>query len=233
MNIRSHFKWSKPYHLINREERNICAILYHLIQTNNNIYKFAELLDVNKDELNEYSIFFEYSYLRDIWHEIKDDHAKQSYIVTALGYPEHHWLSKCSFIEFNKYFGAAPKPSEKHIQSPSNWAISNFDKNIKDNAEFLAASRFKWCFNAKPDIVLHYGKDKAICIEAKLESGVGVYPGTEKDKDVFRQRGLESEKQTDTQIEIFKLLGISAKFFILSLKKAGSGRIHKPITWHE
>lgn len=233
MNIRESFEWKEPYCMINREERNVCAILYHLLLVNNNILSFLEFLNLTDYFETEYSIFFEYSQLRDIWHKFKNNEIKKDYILNSLDYSQRHWLRNCSYFDFNKYFGAGRKPSEQYIQSPGNWAISHYDNTIEDNDEFLNATKFKWCFNAKPDIVIHFGTEKAVCIEAKFESGIGVYPGTDKDKSIFIKRKIEFEKQTDTQVKIFDLLGVQTDFFILSVNNKQECKTHKPITWKD
>ncbi|MCV6636585.1 hypothetical protein [Candidatus Albibeggiatoa sp. nov. NOAA] len=237
MNIRESFDWKEPYHMINREERNVCAILYHLLLVNNNTLSFLEFLNKPDYLETESSIFFEYSQLRDIWYNFKNNEIKRNYILNSLGYSQNHWLRSCPRCDFNQYFGVGNKPSKEYIQSPSNWAMSHYDNTIENNDEFLNATKFKWCFNAKPDIVIHFGTEKAICIEAKFESGIGTYPSTDTDKSIFSKRKLDYESQTDTQVKIFDLLGIQADFYILSKKKSKNNKqnckTHKSITWKE
>lgn len=125
-------------------------------------------------------------------------------------------------MEFNEYFGAVPLPSEKYIQSPGNWSISKFKDNFPDNDEFLKVCKFKWCFNVKPDIVIHTSNDHAICIEAKFESGEGIFPTKQTVKDEFNRRELKFVGQTEIQKKIMKLLGIKSKFLFLVQKPAYS-----------
>ena len=237
MDIRKYFGWEKPYYLVSREERNLCAVLYYLLLSNNNLSRFLDWLGATSANAEVPAIYFEYSHLRDIWHGIGDNQEKkQSYILDALSYPLDHQLRAASFYDFNSYFGAVKEPSRKYIQSPGNWAISRYDHTIRDNDEFLRVSRFKWCFNAKPDIVIHLGDDKAICIEGKFESGEGFYPGTEKDKAAFSCRSIDPVSQTEIQRYIFELLGIDCDFFFL-VANVGNGAnaegSHRPISWQD
>jgi len=234
MNIRQCFSWSKPYYLVNREERNLCAILYHLLLINNNLDRFLDWLGCDKiPEGAVPAIYFEYSQLRDIWHGFKDSEVKRAYILDTLDYPSKHWLRSCSFHDFNSYFGAVKEASERYIQSPGRWAISRYDKIILNNDDFLKVSRFKWCFNAKPDIVIHLGDDRAVCIECKFESGEGLYPGADADRGIFAKRSLPLVQQTDIQAYLFQLLGVDCQFYYLVVNTAKVTSKHRAIMWHD
>jgi len=187
MNIRSYIEKSGRYFEYNREERNLAAIFYHALLLEGNLEIFLQKLGhpfpVLKSEL---AIYYEYAYLRDLWFKIGDDNeTKRALILDTLNPNNKDTLHNLSIFEFNHYFGAAPQPSSKFIQSPGNWSISSFDANIKSNDEFIKASKFKWCFNAKPDIVIHTSNNSAICIEAKLESEEGKYPSSKADRTSF------------------------------------------------
>lgn len=142
-------------------------------------------------------------------------------------------LEQKSVLEFNRYFGAVRKMSSDHIASPSNWSIKYYNDNITDNAEFLKVCKFKWCFNAKPDIVINTSHDTAICIEAKYESEEGKYPSNEFERDVFRKRGLELVGQLSIQKKIMEdILGIKTEYIFLVQKKSQT-KTHKIWTWKE
>ena len=93
--------------------------------------------------------------------------------------------------------------------------------------------KFKWCFNAKPDIVIHTSHSTAICIEAKFESGEGKYPANNKEKEIFHKRGLEFVGQLSIQKKIMEeLLGIESEYIFLVQKKSMT-ESHKTLTWKE
>lgn len=81
-----------------------------------------------------------------------------------------------------------------------------------------AVDRLKFCFNAKPDLVIHLPNDTAICIEAKLESGLG------HNDDYY---------QLETQEDIMNLLGFNAKHILIqkNKKKENGDSNIKTITW--
>ena len=54
--MRDHFGISDPYHQICREERNLCALLYHLLlSSRENLIRLLELVDVPTKELPDYA----------------------------------------------------------------------------------------------------------------------------------------------------------------------------------
>ena len=85
---------------------------------------------------------------------------------------------------------------------------NKFKSNFSDNDEFLKVYKFKWCFNAKPDIVIHSSNDHAICNEAKNISGEGIYPSKQSEKEEFNKRKLKYVRQTEIQKMIMELPGI-------------------------
>lgn len=231
MNIRQYFSWDKSYHQVNREERYYCAILFHLLLINGNLPRFLGMIGINHDRVDDCAIYVEYAQLRDIWHRQRNNEEKREYILDTLGYAIEHPLRTSSMECFNRYFGAVRCPSRDHIQSPSNWAISRYCDTIKDNNEFLRTSKFKWCFNAKPDVVIHLRDDRAVCIEAKFQSGEGLYPSSRRDKTAFKQRGLNYVTQREIQTMIFRLLGIECSFVFLTENKIADDCSN--ITWAE
>ena len=199
MNIRTALNFTGGYYSINREERNLAAIFYHLLLQKSNLSHFLNLVKYSLPVIeDEVAIYFEYAFLRDLWFDIDvgvpdietQNHIKRTVIIDFLKPANAEELRQISVIDFNKYFGAVPKPSPLYIQSPGNWSIPFYNRNIWDNEEFLKVCKFKWCFNAKPDIVIHTSNEHAICIEAKLESKEGKYPSSEKERKLFYERGF-------------------------------------------
>lgn len=220
-----------PYYTINREERNLAAIFYHALLINNNLKNILDKLSIQYVE-EELAVYFEYSFLRDLWFSIDkaDNQTKRKTILSLLEPENRAYLENCSVYDFNIWFGAVPVPSRDYIQSPGNWSVDKYRHNIHDNEEFMKVCKFKWCFNAKPDIVIHTSNNHAVCIEGKFESGEGTYPSKESEKTEFNTRGLPNVKQTEIQKKIMELLGIEASFIFL-VKSDIYSTSHKIIHW--
>ena len=232
-NIRSFIELDKPYTTFNREERNLAAIFFHVLNLGDNTDRFLRAAGCRPLEPSwEPAIYYEFALLRDIWWtQIHTEAMKRTTILRFLPTSEHHRLQRCTTEEFNSHFGAVPRPSTKYIQSPSTWSVPRFDGNIGDNQEFLATCMFKWAFNAKPDLVIQTGPDRCVCIEAKLESGEGRYPGGKNDKAVFRRRGLAPVTQTELQrYTMVDLLGFDTDFVLLAQRESRSST-HRFLTW--
>lgn len=235
MNLRTLLDYKDGYYKINREERNLAAIFYHTLLLGNNLNLFLDKIGCKFPIVeNEMGIYFEYAYIRDLWYNIKQSNDFKRKLILDLLQPNNRQdLEKISILEFNTYFGAVSKPSENEIQSPSNWSIVYYDKNIKDNEEFLKVCKFKWCFNAKPDIVIHTSHDRAVCIEAKFESEEGKYPAKPVEKEIFNKRDLSTIGQLSIQKKIMEeLLGIQSEYIFLVQRKS-INETHKAWTWKE
>jgi hypothetical protein len=222
MNLRSLLDFQEGYYRINREERNLAAILYHLLLFDNNLKKF--LVQINSTfpiKEKETGIYFEYAFIRDLWNKIGNDNdLKRKVILDFLKPTNRTELEKLSCYDFNMYFGATRTLSVKQIASPSNWSIRHFDKYFPDKDEFLKVCRFKWCFNAKPDIVIHTSCDTAICIETKFESKEGKYPSNQIEKIIFKRRGLPLIGQLSVQKQLMEeILGVHTQYVFLVEKK--------------
>ena len=242
-NIRSYLNWIKGYYEINREERNLAAIFYHVLLLNDNLTKFLGTISCKFSiKPEEVGIYFEYSYLRDLWFNIKnekrvieeDNRVKREIIHRFLRPSNIDELKLMSTHEFNGYFGAVPIVSDEYIQSPGNWSIGKYQRNIKDNIEFLKVCKFKWAFNAKPDIVIHTSHDSAICIECKFESDEAQYPTNPSEIKEFKDRGLKRVTQTSLQKYMMEdLLGIRTQFVFLVQKEAAESETHTKLTWKQ
>lgn len=234
-NIRQYLNWNSSYSAINREERNLAAILYHVLLLKDNLSHFLALIQCPFEVAeSEMGIYLEYAYLRDLWFQIEDNETKRGLILELLKPVNVLELRQMDVSGFNRYFGAVPKPSSKHIQSPGLWSVPRYNGTIADDDEFLKVCMFKWAFNAKPDIVIHTSRDEAVCIEAKLESSESQYPQAARDKRIFRSRSLKYVKQTRLQKYLMEdLLGIETRFVLL-VQKVGEGQTpgtHEPLLW--
>ena len=69
--------------------------------------------------------------------------------------------------------------------------------------------------------------------EAKYESNEGLYPSSEKEKNIFRKRGIKYVGQRELQKYMMEeLLGIKTDFIYLVFKKE-KVKSHKIISWAE
>ena len=150
MDIREVSGVKERYFEINREERYYCASLYALlIQKNDNLKNFTSYLnskmstqdqvDINKSE--EFEIYVEHSYPRDIWEHSGKNEKKLELICQALNIASIKELSRKSPLEFNRVMVGFGGPSGEYIQNPGTWSISkyaiNFNNDTQGNVDFL------------------------------------------------------------------------------------------------
>lgn len=242
MNIRELIPESRAYFKINREERYFAALLYSvLLQRGENLSRFldhlrSKLRDNNglpTTDPDSCELYFEYTYLRDLWCTINNNNElKRNIVLKSLTLSNSSQLQEMRPADFNTFFGAGRiKASLGEIMSPATWAITKFSTNITNNDEFLRTCKFKWCFNAKPDLVIQIHPDHAICIEAKFESSEGTYPSSFKDKEIFTERRLQHVSQISLQQYMFKeLLGMKVTHFFLTKRDSTQPN---SITWNE
>lgn len=198
------------YFGINREERNLAAILYALLCKPSYLKNFLKELNLETEIGDDFGIYFEYAYLRDFWSYLDSANSNPEQTAKA-NIPEinrikgefiqkllaNHAAIKKIFSDtddvkiINEALGVGGPLSQIHIQSPGRWSIAELDKNLKGNENneiFLKLCMFKWAFNIKPDIVIHIDKSTAICIETKYESGESQYPTSQVEKRIFASR---------------------------------------------
>ena len=240
MNLRRQLGVSEDYVDYCREERNFAAVLYHLLLEDKRLQAFLDLIGVSAPEGGVARVYFEYADLRDIWAAASKqggDVAAQNQryreaIVFMLGRPDLALPTDCK--AFNEFFiGEGLKAaSATYIQMPSRWSDSQFQKWSEFGGSDFAkrACKLKWAFNAKPDLVLHLGHERVVCIEAKLESGIGAYR-------VRNGQAAGGFCMTQTELQEFilqDLLGYAADFVIISkhLKEAPKAPWRR-YTWHE
>lgn len=232
MNIRDICGLDPSYAEISREERNTAAIFFAALIKPGNTERFLELLGIDETPGNDFGIYFEYAYLRDLWNRITDEETKKEIIRRLCPVNNIDAVLSGFAQEINHHFGAS-KESATYIQQPGWWAISKYDRTIANNDDFLKICRFKWSFNIKPDIVIHLDKSRAICIEAKVESDEGQYPSSERDKAIFHRRGIPYVGQMELQKYMMEeLLGVETRFLFL-VKKKSKSETHQVITWRE
>ncbi len=60
--------FAQPYLVINREERNLTALLYAALLVNDNITKLLDLVKYQLPRDSEQTVaYYEYAFLRDLW----------------------------------------------------------------------------------------------------------------------------------------------------------------------
>ncbi len=229
--------FSQPYMAINREERNLAAVLYAALLVNGNVTRLLDLVDYELPvDPSQTVAYFEYAFLRDLWDQGGLDNAGKRVLVSQLlATADVQSLASATTKEWNEHFGCGGKTlSEKHVQSPGSWALTRYDANIPENDDFLATTRFKWCWNTKPDLVIHTTLEHALVIEAKLESGEGRYPSGTADRAVFARRGLGAVSQTELQQHMFsELLGIEIMPLFVVKNPGAVSPTHKQVRWHD
>jgi len=219
--IQSQFGYTKPYYTFCREEQNVVALLYSLLLNNSsNLKMFLEFLKIKTTKINTANseLYFEYAYVRDLWHQftsknikqrIKNNDTKRNFILSYINSKkikiDNTIKNNSSIEEFNNYFGCRAK-SKEHIESPSNWSVLKIKENIYDNfnekKDFIELCKFKWSFNIKPDLIIKLDMNRVICIEAKLESNESSYPSNSKEKNIWDEifgKKKNRVKQTDMQ----------------------------------
>lgn len=231
--LRARLGFTDRYEVINREERNLAAILFALLQDTANLDRFLEVCGTTATpaERADHALFFEFAMVRDLWHSrvSGDNDLARTLILEHLGATPAD-LATCSIEDFNRRCGA-PRPSRDTIQMPANWSIPCMAEHM-DNDLLRRACIFKWSFNAKPDLVLRLGRDRALCVEMKLESDEGKYPSTKKDRAVFAERGLDLVGQTDVQRSLMDdLLGFDTEFALLVAKPGAAAGGYRTVTW--
>lgn len=233
MNIRQITDLNPNYFEINREERNYAAILFATLCKAENAKEFLKQTGFEGEIGDEFGVYFEYAYLRDLWSGIHPEDKKRDVLRKLLPINGIEVIVQNPFENINRTFGVSGKQSSKYLQFPGKWSIRKFHKNFPDNDDFRKICCFKWSFNIKPDIVIHIDKSRAICIEAKHESGEGSYPSSESDKSIFQARGLDYVGQTALQKYMMEeLLGLSTKFIFL-VSKEDTSQTHNVLTWRE
>jgi hypothetical protein len=232
MNIREISQKNPHYYEINREERNYAAIFFAALCKDENASRFLQAYGMKEEIGPDFGIYFEYAYLRDLWNTIRSEEIRKDIIKKNLPIQGIEDILQSPVREINQQFGAV-NASSKEIQYPGRWSMGKYDQNFPDNNDFLRICRFKWAFNIKPDIVIHLNRDKALCIEAKYESGEGYYPSTTEEVAIFERRSIPRVGQMELQKYMMEdLLGIEMDFMFLVSKKQSS-ETHRIITWAE
>lgn len=235
MNIRQIAGIDCSYSRINREERQYAALLFAALCLPGNAQRFLRHLGFTSDHLGpDFGIFFEYAFLRDIWNKIDNDKTRREILRRLLAIQSIDRILELASSDINQKFkGLSRTFTSKSIHSPASWVVSRFADAFPENADFLNICRFKWCFNIKPDLVIHLDKDTAICIEAKHESCAGTYPASKSERQIFRDRQLKPIGQLELQKYLMEdLLGVETTFICLASRQTANST-HQSMQWAE
>jgi hypothetical protein len=188
----------ESYLEICREERNFAAILYAILCREDNARIFLSLCGVTEPiSSTDLEIYFEYAYLRDVWHTFTKNDERKKFINTSLKIKAiEEILSQTRILEINRAL-CSDHLSSKLIQSPGRWNLKQIKKIVSSGSDkdkdYETICKFKWAFNVKPDLVIHLGGNRAICIETKHESGEARY-SDKNDENKFELGQLELQQ---------------------------------------
>lgn len=193
------------YYQFVREERLFCATLAHLLmQKGANLHAFMELvntqlhpqdLPLSNVNLDRAEVYLEFAFLRDYWYSLGSDNVKKRNFIferlaradSLAGFKSNDFPPDIS--EFNEFFmGPRGKRIKEDIVYPGQWSVANLDRKFSQNEQFRNFCKFKWAFNIKPDLVILTPNTRPFCIEAKLESREGWYPGSDTEAQIFDRR---------------------------------------------
>ncbi len=165
---------SKPYFLFNREERHLAAVLFHLLCLGDNLARLIRSRHPDWKVLpNECGVYYDYSFLRDVWHNLGRGEAANAKKCAVLQSMLERFgatpgllgrIDGAKALELNQLFIA--RPSVDHVQSPANWQLARLASRevAFEREDVLAACRLKWAFKSKPDLVVQPSADRALCL---------------------------------------------------------------------
>jgi hypothetical protein len=170
-----------PYIKVNREERHFgflfgSALIHNREFADKIFEKYNSLLGSNLSS-ESFDIYFEVAALRDYWCDLgksseysPETHTKRRTVLNTIlekrGYDPY-------LIDRKKVFWTNGNIGKGKLWCPSEWDIKEI-KNIEksENKPENDLVSLRWCFNAKPDILI-VSNSSALFIEIKVESGGG------------------------------------------------------------
>lgn len=192
---------AKPFYTYVREERQFSFLLAHLLmQRGPALHEFLQLVAERAEghsmaiaaEVDDAEVYVEFAPLRDLWDDLKSsstggrdeiNQSKRQFILTLLdSVPSLRPIAREILPEpipdFNAYFMSdAGRRIVRDIASPALWSVTSLAQRFRSQPDvFLDLCKVKWSFHIKPDIVVRIPGSPSLCIEAKVESGEGVYP---------------------------------------------------------
>jgi hypothetical protein len=241
MDLRQLVESDEPYFQFDREERHYAAILFHILNHEDNAELALRSADRNWNlNKSEFGIYLEYSYPRDLWNkfEVKTESNKRKRdviigMLASQGFDTTRLTAHTQEEDFNRFF-IGRRGSREYVESPANWSLTQLARSLpseSDNKDLVTACMIKWAFRAKPDIVIHADCKRALCIELKLESGESSYPANGAERKLLYDRGLHLIKQTDLQRFLMtKLLGFDCRFRFITRHTTSS---EECVSWRD
>ncbi|HEV8325531.1 MAG TPA: hypothetical protein VG389_28240 [Myxococcota bacterium] len=190
----------KPYEAVNREERFYCALFAHALLSSAAVRRAFSDLVTRRCGLalgtSDLRVFLEAAALRDYWNDLGDPreysdatHTRRREVLRALlrvvgldeDLPDEH-----DFF----WTAGARKPGSK-VWSPGRWNLPTNGGSDLPGSTRDTLRQLKWAFNAKPDILLA-SSDAVLLVEAKVESGEGVYDDSDEGRQFATQRLIAS-----------------------------------------
>jgi hypothetical protein len=221
-----------PFWSFNREERFGVAVLFALLMQSDNLRRFADVARWSPPDLAHAEVAVEWTYLRDRWNQLPPETNRREAILELWNPPNRAELADLDPETFNGRF-IVGNVSSGEYQSPGRWSVRLLDREIHDNEAFLAACRFKWAFNIKPDLVVQTPERQLLCVEAKFESREGSYPSIRDEVQIFRRRALPMQGQLDVQRYLVEhLLDFDGRFIFLAPRDAHTSA-DQSITWSD
>jgi hypothetical protein len=167
----------KPYHTINREERHFgslftSALIYDEDFRRAVFFRLGKATHADLDPQN-FEVYTEVAALRDYWFDLGDSkiYSKETHedrrtvlniILKDRGYSP-------DLIDKEPVFWTLGKISTGKLWCPSEWQIRDLTHIEKEKNDLV---KIRWCFNAKPDLLIVSGKS-CVFLELKVESGAG------------------------------------------------------------
>lgn len=209
-NFRTRIGIDRAYYHDNWEERQLAAILFHILNLpgRDNVERLLRFAHCNWP-VTDLGIYLEFSCPRDLWDALGKaegtNEIKRKLIVDTLqessftpGLADE--LSSLGIHEFNSKFLRRSNSNSARfdvVQSPANWQLpvilNEKNKWLDRKEDIVAICQLKWAFKVKPDIVLQPDRHRALCLELKLKSREGSYPATGSEKRLLRERGFFPE----------------------------------------
>lgn len=202
----------KSYGDVVREERFFCAVLFHLLLSDERaLQAFLEMCGVKTDglDLRKVRVYVEYAMARDLWDSLgksKESNERKKQFIMSKVNPIPTSIVDLNIEKFNKKF-VAGRISPEYIQSPGRWGIGRICGSLENPEVVRKACKLKWAFNIKPDIVIELNTDTVVCVEAKMESGEGQYPSSAERK-ILKERNLTDVCRTQREIQAFLMTDI-------------------------
>jgi hypothetical protein len=241
----------EKYRSWNREERHMAATLYAMMLTDkaglHRLLADVCQLPCTREAADAARIWFEFAFLRDWWWQLKTQNVTQSSqqealcklleIVPVASDTFPAGIHQCAATlkelaprDFNRLFSA--RPSDNEVESPARWSERVIAERRAPLSPEMArrAVLLAWSFRIKPDLVVTFGQQHAVIIEAKWDSRQSQYTCQK-----LRLKSQQIQLQTDMFTQI---LGFSpARVHPLLLAKEKGRRAQsaslKTLGWPE